>query len=223
MSNPIATSQYIFKEEGLTDHEPHLDAHVETLEALEAEAQAREAAQAQYQFGLSATQPFVGALGSRELLAWLAQHNDKLNHSLRQLMTGADDRLKLAEDYTNVKSLLGAKLDQGEAKAAAEAMIAQYKGTPFEDEVRSTLEPLVESLDNRLTNWAGTDLPDDLMSKHTSRIQQQIDSLQKQDQLDMIAIQDLVSQIRENTQLVSNIISSINQTSMSIIGNVGRA
>jgi hypothetical protein len=205
----------------------NLDAQAAEAEALLAEEQAaeqaREAAQAQYGFGLASGRPLQGSLSNEELMAWVAQHNDKLNGSLRDLMATADDRIQLAEDFTKVKGLVGAKLDQGTAKAAAQAMIAEYEGTPYEHEVKDVLEPLVADLEHRMKDWPGQDLPDDILDKNTGAIQQQIDSIQKQDQLDMIAIQDLTSRIRENTQLVSNMISSINQTTMSIVGNVGRA
>jgi hypothetical protein len=196
------------------------------VEAVLAGLEAEEAVAAtldQCNFGLTSGASLHGSLSNEELMQWVAQHNDKLNGNLRDLMTSADDRLKLAEDFTNVKALIGAKLDKETAKAAAEAMIAAYEGTPYEQEVRDVLEPVVASLAHRIEKYPKDPLPEDTLSTTRDPIQGAIDSIQKQDQLDMIAIQDLTSQIRENTQLVSNMISSINQTTMSIIGNVGRA
>jgi hypothetical protein len=196
----------------------------ERLENEQAEEDARVAAQEEYGFGLTGSEPGQGSLGNDELMQWVAQHNDKLNGSLRDLMASADDRIQLAEDFTKIKGLIGAHLSMGAAKAAAEAMMEQYKGTPYEYDVNQVLGTVVSDLESRIEGKYSKDpVPDDLVTKLTGEIQGQIDAIQKQDQLDMIAIQDLTSQIRENTQLVSNMISSINQTTMSIIGNVGRA
>jgi hypothetical protein len=220
-----STSEVLIEEYGTpaTD-DPPLAAQTEEADVLlaqrEAEEQARLAAQAEFGFGLTGSEPGQGSLSNEELMAWVAQHNDKLNGELRELMGTADERIKLAEDLTKVKGLVGAHLDPGAAKAAAEALIEQYKGTPYEGEVQALLEPLVKDMSDNINDAV---LDDEIVTKHHGDIQAMIDGIQKQDQLDMIAIQDLTSRIRENTQLVSNIVSSINQTTMSIVGNVGRA
>lgn len=189
---------------------------------LRAEAGAA-AAQQEHQFGISNQPlPFEGSLSNAELIEWLAQHNAKLQTELRNLMTTADERLKLAEDLTKLKGLVGPHLDKQAARDAAYAMQNAYQNTPYAALVKEHTELLIEDYDNRIKNWADDAVPDDIVNRHTSGLQEAIDQLHKKDQLDMIKIQDLTSQIRENMQLVSNMVSSVNQTTMAIINNVGR-
>ncbi|HEV8244646.1 MAG TPA: hypothetical protein VGP93_02670, partial [Polyangiaceae bacterium] len=100
-------------------------------------------------------------------------------------------------------------------KAQAQAMLEAYKGTPYEAEVTAKLNTVLQAAEDG-------EFSDNEVSVVTEALQGTIDDYQKQDQVDMIYIQDLTSRIREGIQLVSNIVSSSNQTSMSIVGNVGR-
>jgi hypothetical protein len=54
----------------------------------------------------------------------------------------------------------------------------------------------------------------------TSRIQSEIDQLGRTDQLELIKIHELMSDARQTSQLGSNIISSRDQSSIAIIGNI---
>jgi len=193
----------------MAPHGPQRANTEDTLESLD------------FDFGLDA--PGLagsGFISNSDLLIWIKTHSIDLNDQLRSLMNGAEERTKIVEDLTEIKGMLDVNAPET-TKAAAEAMLAAYEGTPYEAELEELLNPLIASLENRIDNH-DSEMTDDLVSKYTGTLQEQIDAYAKQDQIDMIQIQDLTSRIREGIQLVSNIISSCNQTSMAIVGNVGR-
>ncbi len=169
-----------------------------------------------YGFGLApSTLAGEGYISSNDLMVWVAQHTKGLNQQLRDLMNGCEARNKLVEDLAHVKAQVTEAADASQTKVLAENMIAAYEGTPYADEVKAVLTPVI--------NGAGDgDYGKDEVTAITGDLQGKIDALQKQDQLDMIAIQDLTGRIREQLQLVSNLFAAASQTSMAIVGNVGR-
>jgi hypothetical protein len=53
-------------------------------------------------------------------------------------------------------------------------------------------------------------------------VQSKVDELGRDDQLELIEIQSLTADIREGSQLASNLVASSNQASNTIVGNIGR-
>jgi hypothetical protein len=186
-------------------------------------------------------------ISDENLLVWLAQKQDGLYGELRDHMDMSRARSKLMADLSNLKTELDAGIEPEEAKAEIETLLASYAGTEFEAELTELFagplaqyagtEPEAETAEVfgvsvGLENPMGMQDTEALVREHvtlpalteqlSSSIQNKIDQLGRDDQLELIQIQSLTADIREASQLASNLVASANQASNTIVGNIGR-
>jgi hypothetical protein len=176
-----------------------------------------------------------------ELLAWLQAKSNGQYGDLDQLMDTSNARSKLVKELSNLKEKLdNAQADPHAALAAVQEVRATYAGTPQEAEVEALLAPFAVPLENYANAVAGletlqmdglsdekaAELKAEMKSKmaamlpKTGSIDATIKDLEHDDQLALVQIQALMSEIRETAQLTSNIIANRSQTSDSIVGNL---
>jgi hypothetical protein len=176
-----------------------------------------------------------------ELLAWLQTKSSGQYGELDQLMDTSNARSKLVKDLSNLKEkLANASAEPESAYAAVQEMRAAYAGTPQAAEVEALLAPFAEPLENYANAVAGLEtLEMEQLSEEkaaevkagmraelakmlpkTGTIDSTIKDLEHDDQLALVQIQALMSEIRETAQLTSNIIANRSQTADSIVGNL---
>jgi hypothetical protein len=160
------------------------------------------------------------------LLLWLAQKQDGLYGELRERMDMSRARSKLIEDLSHLKVLLEREATTyAEAVPEIRALLEAYAGTPFEAELQALLRPSMEQMESRI--WAeqavaffgGTNK---LNKELSASIQARVDALGHDDQLELIEIQSLTSDLNQAAQLTSNLLANGNQTANTILGNIGR-
>jgi hypothetical protein len=174
-----------------------------------------------------------------ELLAWLQAKSSGQYGELDQLMDTSNARSKLVKDLSNLKEKLAkASEDPSAALAEIESLRAEYAGTEHAEEIEKLLGPIRTTIEQHATAIAGLaaqdwdeDVKKDLMVKmqsglsgHIRNLSGSVDAtikdLEHDDQLALVQIQALMSEIRETAQLTSNIIANRSQTSDSIVGNL---
>jgi hypothetical protein len=185
-------------------------------------------------------------ISDENLLVWLAQKQDGLYGELRDHMDMSRARSKLVADLSNLKSRLDADVDPEVARAEVERMLASYAGTEFEAELNelfsAALAPAASTdADAAVTALStgplsGLDITmespiiealanDDVtlnVEQLSASIQSKIDQLGRDDALELIQIQSLTADIREASQLASNLVASASQAANTIVGNIGR-
>jgi len=180
----------------------------------------------------------AGYVSDAELLAWLQAKSSGQYGELDQLMDASNARSKLVKDLSHLKETLANMATNPEAALAEiQAMRAAYADTPEAEQVEALLEPFATPLENYMNAVASVNALDidgakaeeikaDLKSKlastlpQTGSIDATIKDLEHDDQLALVQIQALMSEIRETAQLTSNIIANRAQTSDSIVGNI---
>ena len=162
-----------------------------------------------------------GFVSESELMLWLEAHSEELNGELRGLMNVCEARNQLVEDLGKVKSVIAEGVPQQQVQADVEQLLEEYAGSPYEQELKQLLQPVLDGVARNTIDDSGGFAEVDI-ENWNSRIQNQLDAYGKADQMDMLRIQDLTNRLREGFQLVSQMISGIHQTSMAIVGNVGR-
>jgi hypothetical protein len=157
-------------------------------------------------------------------------------------MDASNARSKLVEDLSHLKETLDSmERDPQAALAEIQAMQAAYAGTEYAAELEELLAPFREPLQNYANAMAAVDSVDmsgmsdeeeaAFKAEHksniaaailpkTGAIDATIKDLEHDDQLALVQIQALMSEIRETAQLTSNIIANRSQTSDSIVGNI---
>jgi hypothetical protein len=176
-----------------------------------------------------------------ELLAWLQAKSAGQYGELDQLMDASNERSELIKDLSKLKEKLdNMAADPKAALAAVESMRAEYAGTPLAADVEALLQPYVKPLEEYvgfLDSLVGREIPEELretVAKVDEEIKKQylskipksgsidatIKDLEHDDQIALVQIQALMSEIRETAQLTSNIIANRSQTSDSIVGNI---
>jgi hypothetical protein len=153
-------------------------------------------------------------------------------------MDASNARSKLVKDLSHLKETLANMASNPEAALAEiQAMRAAYAGTPAAAEVEALLAPFevpLQNYVNALASVNGLDIDGEraeavkaeMRSKlaatlpNTGSIDATIKDLEHDDQLALVQIQALMSDIRETAQLTSNIIANRSQTSDSIVGNL---
>jgi hypothetical protein len=177
-----------------------------------------------------------------ELLAWLQAKSAGQYGELDQLMDASNERSELIKDLANLKEKLdNMAADPKAALAAVESMRAEYAGTPLEADVEALLSPYVKPLED----YAGfldslkarpeveeefretvAKVDEEIKKQYLAKIPKSgsidatIKDLEHDDQIALVQIQALMSEIRETAQLTSNIIANRSQTSDSIVGNI---
>jgi hypothetical protein len=165
-------------------------------------------------------------ISDENLLVWLAQKQDGLYGELRDHMDTSRARSKLMADLNHLKGEVDRGMSPAEAKAEIEALLEKYAGTEFEGALNELFAgPLAEIeliLERSETTELGNILSDQFLEQLSGSVQSKVDELGRDDQLELIEIQSLTADIREGSQLASNLVASSNQASNTIVGTIGR-
>lgn len=191
----------------------------------------------------STTEVPAGYVSDAELLAWLQAKSSGQYGELDQLMDASNARSKLIKDLSDLKeSLSNPAKDPAQALAELQAIQTAYAGTEHAEAIEEIVAPLRSQLENHVNALASVDaleldvpMDDEEIARmkagmkadiaaqlkvSTASIDSTIKDLEHDDQLALVQIQALMSEIRETAQLTSNIIANRSQTSDSIVGNI---
>jgi hypothetical protein len=174
-----------------------------------------------------------------ELLAWLQAKSTGQYGELDQLMDASNARSKLVKDLSTLKEKLAkASENPSAALAEIETLRAEYAGTEHAEEIEKLLGPIRTTIEQHMTAIASVEAQDwdeevkkglraeieGGLAGHIRGFSGSVDAtikdLEHDDQLALVQIQALMSEIRETAQLTSNIIANRSQTSDSIVGNL---
>ena len=159
------------------------------------------------------------------LVLWLATKTDSMYGELRQAMQMSEERSALARELKDLQTLMEQKGASAESRLeAVETMLEKVQGTAFEAEVGALLEPMLAVLDNPeleadniAAYWTSIGANRGQWAK---QIEAFVSNLDHQDKLALITIQQVVGEIRDATQLASNLVASENDASAGVIGNI---
>lgn len=154
------------------------------------------------------------------LLLWLAEKQDGLHGDLREHMDLARTRSKLIEDLNRIKSLVDEGTDPDVVAREMSWMLAAYKDTEFADGLREVFDSALEEVAMYSRAPHGSVVGEAQIDEASALIQGHIDALGRDDQLALIQIQSLTADIREASQLASNLMASANQAANTIVGNI---
>jgi len=199
-------------------------------------------------FGSDTTDVPAGYVSDAELLAWFASKSTEEYEKLRGLMDLSEERSQAIKDLSLLKgALTDAAADPRGALEDLEAIEAAYAGTPIAEDVLKITGPLKAALLHYTTTLdqsaamvaAAPEMINDSVIEErkqvdetaraalaaqiaaaTNDIDASIDKLDKDDQLALIQIQDLMSGIRQASQLTSNIIAGKDQAADGIVANI---
>jgi hypothetical protein len=184
-----------------------------------------------------------GYMSSGEIMAWLAVVGGNTYDQMRQQMVGTEQRRELQKDLNDLKSLIEetkTTKDLTKLQAGVEELAAKYSETPFAGEIGEILgahsdefvevAQRAEDFDDAKGLGKKTAAFIKLASSSekfiaqldswSTGIQGEIDDLGTQDQLALIRIQELNSQITQSTQLASNILAAQDQAASTAIMNL---
>jgi hypothetical protein len=216
---------------------PHTPTSAEALDALD-EAPEVPTTPA-YDYGGTTQEVPAGYVSDAELLAWLQGKSSGQYGELDRMMDMSNDRSKFVKDLSHLKeTLANAAADPSAALAEIDALRLAYAGTAHAEEIDEMVGPLRTTIQNHANALAGVELQDwdqDAKDRLTAEIKAglsaqlrgssgsidaTIKDLEHDDQLALVQIQALMSEIRETAQLTSNIIANRSQTTDSIVGNL---
>jgi hypothetical protein len=159
------------------------------------------------------------------LMLWLATKTDRMYGELRQAMHMSEERSSLARALKDLQTLM----EDGDATGAArldavEAVLESVQGTELEADVRALLEPMQATLDDPELAEASILHYNAAINRDRGQWAKQLESfvsdLDHQDKLALITIQQVVGEIRDATQLASNLIASEHDATTGVIGNI---
>jgi hypothetical protein len=159
------------------------------------------------------------------LMLWLATKTDGMYGELRQAMHMSEERSSLARALKDLQTLM----EDGDATGAArldavEAVLESVQGTELEADVRALLEPMQATLDDSELAEASILHYNAAINRDHGQWAKQLESfvsdLDHQDKLALITIQQVVGEIRDATQLASNLIASEHDATTGVIGNI---
>jgi hypothetical protein len=156
------------------------------------------------------------------LLIWLAQRQDGLYGELRDHMDMSRARSKLIEDLGHLKQEVDSQsLTPEDAIAEVESLLAAYAGTEVGQGLDELLGPKLVEIRWMLQNAPVTlDGAEAVVQELSGILGNKMDALGRDDQLELIQIQSLTSDIREASQLASNLLASGSQATNTIVGNI---
>jgi hypothetical protein len=167
-------------------------------------------------------EPESNYISQGDIMLWLATKTNGMYGDLRQAMQMSEERSTLAKELKDLQTLLESDESNSEKLAAAQAVLEQVKGTPLEEEVTELVGPMVEILDGHPQNnpqqnaeWVSCNI-----NGWAASLESYVSDLDHQDKLALITIQQTVGEIRDATQLASNLIASEQQASAAVIGNI---
>jgi len=229
---------------GTTPLEPTPFSLSSYAEQVVAEVEAAQAAEAERLAATQAEEPYTGPepgsqaygteaaperesnfISDSDLLLWLAQKQDGMYAELRDLMDMSRERSKFIEDLSHLKAMVDGGASGEVIQAEMDAMLQAYAGTPYEAELRELFDDAsVNGVAIQCAELAdqatGMERGDELRKRLSQTLEGKIDALGRDDQLTLIEIQSLTSDIRETAQLVSNLMASSSQAANTIVGNV---
>lgn len=170
-------------------------------------------------------EPESNYISPGDLMLWLATKTDGMYGELRQAMQMSEERSALARDLKDLQTLMEEKdPSAAERLEAVQAMLDKAKGTAFEAEVSALLDPMLEVLDdpelaadNVAAYWASISAN---RGEWAKQLESFVSDLDHRDKLALITIQQVVGEIRDATQLASNLVASENDVSAGVIGNI---
>lgn len=170
-------------------------------------------------------EPESNYISPGELMLWLATKSDGMYGELRQAMQMSEDRSELARAVKDLQTLMEEDGVSGqERRAAVDALLTQVKGTEFEAEVTAMLEPMRQTLFNPELEFASDEMYQASIDGERNLWGKKLESfaseLDHQDKLALITIQQLVGEIRDATQLASNLVASEHDATSGVIGNI---
>jgi hypothetical protein len=178
-----------------------------------------------YQYGVSSGGGSTSTyISDGELLAWLESKSNEIYGRLRGEMDVSRQRSKLMEDLSHFKTLAESGPSPETMDAEMAKIEAAYAGTEFEGEIAELFAPLHGVTDVYAPIWEDAPSVHPAYQFQTDRVAEQtqakVDSLGRDDQLAMLHIQELMSDLRQTTQLGSNIMANRDQSSNTIVGNI---
>jgi hypothetical protein len=188
--------------------------YAHTLDALEAHMEA--------DLEAPTHEPESNYISHGDIMLWLASKTDGMYGDLRQAMQMSEGRSTLAKELKDLQTLLESDQSNPEKLAAAEAVLEQVKGTPLEAEVTELVGPMIPILEGHPdlgpaenAMWVAGNV-----KGWAASLESYVSDLDHQDKLALIEIQQTVGDIRDATQLASNLIASDQQASAAVIGNI---
>lgn len=161
-----------------------------------------------------------------ELMAWLETKSNAQYGELRDAMNVSSERIDLIKRLNDLKAeMQNAKTvdDFSEVRDKMIALKEDAKDTPYAKDMEDLFGGAIVAMDH--TNDDKD--PAECVSEDQSTVAglkdpvtTEIDNLGKIDSLELVQIQQLVSDAKETSQLASNVFSSRDQTSNSIVGNI---
>jgi hypothetical protein len=106
---------------------------------------------------------------------------------------------------------------------AGELALGNIMGSQLSEETKESLRVDLDPSDDAEAAWKeeGRErAASSYKTEFSSKLESEIDQLGRIDQLELIKIQELMSDARQTSQLGSNILSSRDQTSNAIVGNI---
>lgn len=159
------------------------------------------------------------------LMLWLATKTDGMYGELRQAMQMSEERSALARELKDLQTMMEDSDQSASARLeAVQAALVKSKGSAFEAEVTALLEPMLEVLDNPeleadevAAYWASISAN---RGEWAKKLESFVSDLDHRDKLALITIQQVVGEIRDATQLASNLVASEHDASAGVIGNI---
>ena len=170
-------------------------------------------------------EPDSNYISPEALMLWLATRTDGMYGELRQAMHMSEERSALARKLKDLQTVMeDAGTTGADRLKAVNDLLEQAKGTPYEADVRALLEPMRDVLDdpelyeeNRLLYKQTINAERVVWAKELESF---VSDMDHQDKLALITIQQVVGEIRDATQLASNLIASEHGATSSVIGNI---
>lgn len=175
----------------------------------------------------------TGGLSTLQIMQWAADHSGKMAETLQNDMTAANVRQDKIALLSELKAKLSGIGNFDDSKAREELV-------KLRDEIRQkisdnpdlqhVLEPIANGINDEIVGLDGDKKWDDIkgtVGGYASdggvwggALAGEIDEYRKADEMGMIEIQDQVSKLQQTQQLASNLISVLNDTNKSVIGNI---
>ena len=157
-----------------------------------------------------------GYVSDAELMAWLQAKSDLQYGELRDAMSLSNERIDL------IKRLNDLKAEMQNAKSVDDFK-EDTKDTPYAKDMADLFGSAIVAMDHPDDDQDPTECVNadqGTVAGLKDPITSEIDKLGKIDSLELVQIQQLVSDAKETSQLASNVFSSRDQTSNSIVGNI---
>jgi hypothetical protein len=175
----------------------------------------------------------TGGLSTMQIMQWAAEHSGKMADTLQDDMTAANvrqDKIALLSELKARMSGIG-NFDDSSARTELVKLRDDIRNMIASNpDLQHVLGPIADGIDGEVAGLDGDKKWDDIkgtVGGYASdggvwggALAGEIDEYRKADEMGMIEIQDQVSKLQQTQQLASNLISVLNDTNKSIIGNI---